>query len=429
MLMNLFGGKNIMKWLNKGHEFDELGNFFKENNRIFIAGTLHDNIALYKKLDFLNCKIERKTCFFLFLFSYLFPPLRDLFFNLWYKYNNLDKETILILNYSTTGFLSGGGNNFLFKRLQNNKMFKLNKNIFFVDDFIQKYLSIFAFYVSNKVYLYNVGITVTTVCNLNCTYCLNFVPYDKNQKHIKLDELKKECDNIFKNIDKVMYFSVSGGEPLLHPDFGELLKYIYSNYKHKIIFNLGPATNGTVIPSDDLCKIFHDCKVTVVCDNYITVDKTCLTYKKLIKQLKKFHVDHKELLIRHFFKMFPPDENYENMYLDSDFISKYDSCGLPSYKVNFTDVKNGRFYGCCYVSFAETAGLIKATDDDYYDISKLLTDAEKKELIEFKLGYCNKGYMSFCKFCNQLTNSKPDMGVEQTKGKLNWSCENPTHSY
>jgi hypothetical protein len=416
-----------MKWQHKGHEFDELGSFFKKNSRIFIAGTACENEDLCKKLSFLDANIETSE----------FIPNGSKLFDEWLEKNKLEREgKIVILNYrdqkSKSPFitkiksrLNRKFTEYILRKFLNTGKYKQNVNIFLAEDFIQKYLSVFAWYVCGKVYLYNIGIIITTVCNLNCTYCLNFNPYNKKTKHIDLEQLKRECDSIFKNVDKLMYFSLSGGEPLLYPEFGELLKYINLNYRHKMHY-LGPAANGTIVPSDELCAIFHDCDVTIICDNYVTVKKTRSIYPRLIKQLCKFNVKHEINNIKKFHKTFPSEKDWSRVFKEKDFIDRYDRCGTPGFKVHFTDVKNGRLYGCCYTEYAETAGLIQSTADDYFDLNRTLTDTDKKELIEFKLGYCNKGFSSLCQYCNELTASKPDNGVEQAKGKLSWEVINPT---
>jgi hypothetical protein len=73
-----------MKWMNKGHEFDELGHFFQTNNKIVIIGSSEEeNSALKKKLDFLDVSIEttavlpaKKTKFSKLLYKLLLklPP-------------------------------------------------------------------------------------------------------------------------------------------------------------------------------------------------------------------------------------------------------------------------------------------------------------------------------------------------------------------
>jgi hypothetical protein len=52
-------------------------------------------------------------------------------------------------------------------------------------------------------------------------------------------------------------------------------------------------------------------------------------------------------------------------------------------------------YNCLYTSFAEIAGLISTSPNDYFDLSSFSNiDIARKELIKFRLGYSSRGYSS-----------------------------------
>lgn len=64
-------------------------------------------------------------------------------------------------------------------------------------------------------------IVITQRCNLSCGYCFE---YDKVSKPVDLDILKGRIDEL-KRL-KVVFITLNGGEPLLHPQITELVKYI-----------------------------------------------------------------------------------------------------------------------------------------------------------------------------------------------------------
>ncbi|MCT4622801.1 MAG: radical SAM protein [Schleiferiaceae bacterium] len=64
-------------------------------------------------------------------------------------------------------------------------------------------------------------IVITRRCNLSCGYCYE---YDKVSKPVDLKILKKRIDEL-KRL-KVVFVTLNGGEPLLHPHAAELVKYI-----------------------------------------------------------------------------------------------------------------------------------------------------------------------------------------------------------
>ena len=71
-------------------------------------------------------------------------------------------------------------------------------------------------------------------CNLDCTYCNEF---DDVSTPVPLDEMKKRLDILAGMGTSII--TISGGEPLLHPDLDEIIRHIR---KHGIIAGL--ITNG-----------------------------------------------------------------------------------------------------------------------------------------------------------------------------------------
>jgi organic radical activating enzyme len=421
-----------MKWINKGHEFDRLGAMFQKNKTLVLIGKQSDNDTVRKKLNFLDVMIESIDTGFDFvikthssknhlvnfiqrIFNKLKRIKKQIAFNKFYKENSLCKQTGKTLILST----GGGG----IKFFENTGDYIKNENIFLADDFFQKYLSIFAVYVFNKIYLYNTGIIVTTVCNLNCEYCLNFTPYNKNMKHRPLEELKKEIDVLFSCVDRLANLSVCGGETTLYPYLGELLQYISDRYRDKIE-RLGIATNGTIMPSVELCEILKKGRITIFADDYSkTIPKITVPYNQFIKKMTEYGIETHQIYIDAFYKTFPPSENY-SQYNEQSLTDKFDKC----IQVHYQDLRNGRLIACCYEAYALEAGLIEKSEDDYYDINNFSNSTQsKKELVEFRLGYTNKGYVEFCKYCNGFPgiNSRIADGAEQANGKLVWDINNP----
>ncbi|MBW5409494.1 hypothetical protein E6A50_03795, partial [Brachyspira hampsonii] len=46
-----------MKWQNKGHEFDEIGNIFKQNKDLLLLGDIDKALKMKECLSFLNANI------------------------------------------------------------------------------------------------------------------------------------------------------------------------------------------------------------------------------------------------------------------------------------------------------------------------------------------------------------------------------------
>ena len=84
--------------------------------------------------------------------------------------------------------------------------------------------------------LKRVYLEITNSCNLNCPFCTN----EKGNNFLSIQEIKKYIDQIKLYCDYI-YLHILG-EPLLHPNFEEILDYLDSKQMH-----LQLVTNGTLL--------------------------------------------------------------------------------------------------------------------------------------------------------------------------------------
>jgi len=405
-----------MKWKNKGHEFDELGKLFFKNNQILVLGGEKATRKIKEELEFLNLSVKCNNSIYK-NFNPIFVVLNKIIKP---RYEELVSEKTIIIADDDRDIL---------EKILNVKGINLNKNVFLASEFFKKYLSIFALYACKKVYS-GIGtcLILTTHCTLNCKYCSNFQPYlkSKDKKHKNFEDLIKDVDVFFSCFDRVKYFSLSGGEPMLHPQLEELIRYIGMNYRHKI-WDFEVVTNGSIVPSNEVLKAIRDYKVNILCDDYtINAPFTKESHEKLIQKCKDFGVDYK---INHnmvFFKMFPPKIDYTR-YTEEQLEEKFTEC-KNCYSGH--ELRAGRLYSCCCAGLADTAHIVYAAKNDYMDLNDYLE--EKEELIEFKLDYNDKGYVEFCKYCNGFPNMNGNLdenGVTQVKkGEiLEWDMNQPTY--
>jgi MoaA/NifB/PqqE/SkfB family radical SAM enzyme len=89
-------------------------------------------------------------------------------------------------------------------------------------------------------------------CNYDCSYCSPFI-HDNYSLHIPYKDACVFVDHLSEyslNLDKKIKFSISGGEPFIHPDFLKILEHI--NNKPNVTM-LSVATNGS-LPLDVYIK-------------------------------------------------------------------------------------------------------------------------------------------------------------------------------
>src|ERR1700732_548242 len=82
-------------------------------------------------------------------------------------------------------------------------------------------------------------------CNLACTYCNE---YDDVSKPVPLEEMKRRLDFLADMGTSVI--TISGGEPLMHPELEEVIRHIRSRG-----MIAGMITNGFLLSVDRINKL------------------------------------------------------------------------------------------------------------------------------------------------------------------------------
>jgi MoaA/NifB/PqqE/SkfB family radical SAM enzyme len=82
-------------------------------------------------------------------------------------------------------------------------------------------------------------------CNLSCTYCNE---YDDVSKPVPLDTMKQRIDHLHRLGTTIV--TISGGEPLLHPELDDLIRYIR---RQGII--TGMITNGYLLTAERIKRL------------------------------------------------------------------------------------------------------------------------------------------------------------------------------
>ena len=305
-----------------------------------------------------------------------------------------------------------------------------NVNLFLEGSFLggmiseqEIYCGIFSSYANNKVYLTHNNILATTICNLNCRYCLNYTPYDKHPAHFSIDELKKSVDTYFKHVDRVGLFQISGGEPMLFPHLKDFLEYISDNFKEKIGV-LCFVTNGTIVPEDEFINFCKTRNIFIFLDDYTeAVPRIKKTFEEFRGKLDCAKIQYCVPKVTGFVKTFPPLRNNLRMN-EIELQTKYRKC-----HIGVQNLKNGKLCSCTYQAFAENAGLIPNTEGNWFDINQISENTvDRRKLIEFRFGFNQKGYVDWCRYCNGhfTINTISGPAGEQVKGRLDWDISAPT---
>jgi uncharacterized radical SAM superfamily Fe-S cluster-containing enzyme len=100
-------------------------------------------------------------------------------------------------------------------------------------------------------------IEITNHCNLNCPVCLVDC---KKTHHLSLKEFEQIIKNLIKYEGQIDILNLSGGEPLIHPEFKEIIKLC----QRPEITRISISTNGLkLLEKPDLAKFLRDKNIVV----------------------------------------------------------------------------------------------------------------------------------------------------------------------
>ncbi len=235
-------------------------------------------------------------------------------------------------------------------------------------------------------------ISVTERCTLKCEKCAHGcwnVSMDKED--LDLEEVKASADYYFSAYDFVEEFVLIGGEPFLYKHMAESIRYIGDHYRNRIII-FAITTNGTIIPTEEVIKACKKYDVHIHISNYVkTIPAMKNRYEKLCGVLEKNGISY---------DLSNEDDQWVDYGFDSlvrtdeeDLESVFDKCKTPC-----REVRGNKYYFCVQAR-AVGENLSFEVDDDYFDLSQIKSDEDKKALMEFGMGYSDKGYLDMCKYC------------------------------
>jgi MoaA/NifB/PqqE/SkfB family radical SAM enzyme len=139
-------------------------------------------------------------------------------------------------------------------------------------------------------------------CNFSCSYCVEYL-HDYTSPHAPIENMKKLVDLIHEKEGSNVFWSLTGGEPTIHPKFLELCEYIKakgSRYTsvttngtrnleyHKKLFNL----------VDGITQSFHFEFMNHRIDEYIHKFIELEKYRKELNEKLEPHEPKKTLILR-----------------------------------------------------------------------------------------------------------------------------------
>ncbi len=383
-----------MKWTRKGHELDHVYDKIQKKDKYYIFGAgdygsqfyriMKDEITVLGYID--NSPAKRGQN----LHGQKIYQLSDV---------KLSEDTAIIVAVSQiarSGLVSKLDDE---GYIEGEDYFKM-----------ELFLSVWYVYRYNKVYFMSVSMLPSTACNLNCELCLNFNPYAGKPDVRSLAQVKEDIDLFFQAVDYVMLYHVSGGEPFLYPHFAEVIEYLGTRYRDRIL-TLRTVTNGTVVPPDSLLQRLSEIDFEITVDDYReAVPDKKEDFERLIQKLNKYKIKYEINKAESWIDLAPTRTDH-SMWTEEQLIEHFDNCAQT-----WQELRDGKLYSCNYDGYATVARINEQQKEEVFDLRNFQPE-QKKELVEFRLGYNEKGYTNLCKHCRGFYMDNPVVGQPAAQKK------------
>ncbi|PHJ37345.1 hypothetical protein P378_16740 [Desulforamulus profundi] len=247
---------------------------------------------------------------------------------------------------------------------------------------------------SNKM---NLTALITSKCTLKCKLCATYAPIHPSPCHYPYEQITRGVERFFNSIDHVRLFTISGGEPLLHPQLPEMVDFFAAYINQIELFEI--ITNGTVVPGERLLQSlrFSD-KVDIMVDDYGPELSTKVP--QIVDAFKKYGIKHR---VR---KYYGEDAHYGGWLDISDFSDKqrtekeneelFARCMYTTTFKNHIFIINGTAH-MCYIN-KQLLDFVSDDPSEYVDLMDDTLSATdiKAQLISLR----NRRRLSVCSYCN-----------------------------
>lgn len=375
-----------MKWTRKGSELDELKIINLDNRSFYIFGAGDIGRGLYVTLSklgmfagFIDNSVEKQERGFCGETVYSYE---------WYL-RNAKGDTVIIAANS------------VHEQEICTQLKQDNCSYYCAEMFLSRILPLYMFFKRDVLFMNLAQICVTERCTLKCMNCAHACyAVDRRAEDLRLEDVCRSADIFFSKVDYIHEFVLIGGEPLLYADLAQAVQYIGERYRSKIA-TFSITTNGTILPEKNLIDSCQKYEVLVRISNYTkSIPSLQNQYEKLVKLLTDAKVQY---------NLGKADEewwdygfaNYVDEGEEREIIRKFDQCATPC-----RETRDGRLYFCVMARTVSDNLGYHIGEEDYLDLTLLPNgNLGRKLLLEFNMGYSEKGYLSMCRRCHG-SNSK-----------------------
>lgn len=232
------------------------------------------------------------------------------------------------------------------------------------------------------------GYIVGQACTLKCIHCCEAIPYLKEHKFVPIDVILSDVKKVAESSQFLTFVELIGGEPFLHPEYTKLLDELL---KIKNIGYIKSFTNGTIVPSNELCKIMKTPRFMLQISNY---EKQATG--KLLENIFETRRILKEQDIKYIFTQNFEWQDFSSFDLhntDKEALQNiFNACPLR----NCNRLYNGTMYRCPHQYAGVELDILKKLKVECIDINSQDERGLAKALEAFE----NVKYIDACRYCS-----------------------------
>lgn len=261
-------------------------------------------------------------------------------------------------------------------------------------DFMKTVYPVLSVYFYNRFYVEQAQICLTERCSLKCRACAHACyAVDAGSRDMSLEMAKKSADSFFEKVDLIKEFVLIGGEPFLYRELDKIIAYIGERYREQMI-TFAITTNGTIMPGQKILDLCRKYRILVRISNYSAELKYLeKKYANLQEELERNKISY-ILGDRDSYWMDYGFETVDRGGKEEELIQVFDKC-----RTSCREIRGSRYYYCVMARSVSDNLEFGLGKEDYLDFSKVNKE-DKKVLLEFEMGYSDKGYLDMCNHCN-----------------------------
>ena len=237
-------------------------------------------------------------------------------------------------------------------------------------------------------------------CTLRCKHCNEMIPYLTERGFAEYDQIVGDCKRLMESCDFMPCLELVGGEPFLYPRLYDLIKDLL---KIKNVGYLKIFTNGTVVPSDDLCRLLSHNRIVVNFSNYKSAVTGALL-ENIFTTQKKFDVFSVNYIISSaktwLSFTFDPQHKSEEKLIKGFQVCEGKDCHR---------LYNGILYYCHHQYAGVQLGKFKLHEGEYIDVQELSPEELRKACDAFE----EVPYIEACEYCNWPFDAEQVPAAEQ----------------